>query len=80
MDLWVYSRHHPETAAAQRRFHERWRATIDEVVQYGGETGEFKVRSSSEVALRLSAARRLVNLALAEGAIDNVTVAVVRVA
>jgi len=28
MDLWVYSRRHPETGAAQRHFHERWRETI----------------------------------------------------
>jgi AcrR family transcriptional regulator len=55
MDLWVYSRRHPETAAAQRRFHERWRETIDEIVRYGRTTGEWKVSSSAEVALRLSA-------------------------
>jgi AcrR family transcriptional regulator len=55
MDLWVYSRRHPETAAAQRRFHERWRETIGEIVRYGCTTGEWKVSSSADVALRLSA-------------------------
>jgi AcrR family transcriptional regulator len=55
MDLWVYSRRHPETATAQRRFHERWRATIADVVRYGCETGEWNVADPSEVALRLSA-------------------------
>jgi AcrR family transcriptional regulator len=55
MDLWVYSRRHPETAEAQRRFHERWRATIAEVVRYGCERGEWKVRDPDEVALRMSA-------------------------
>ncbi|MGH2884137.1 MAG: TetR/AcrR family transcriptional regulator [Solirubrobacteraceae bacterium] len=55
MDLWVYSRRHPETAAAQRRFHERWRATIAAVVRHGGHTGEWSVTDPSEVALRLSA-------------------------
>jgi AcrR family transcriptional regulator len=55
MDLWVYSRRHPETAAAQRRFHERWRATIADVVRHGCETGEWSVPDPDEVALRLSA-------------------------
>jgi len=55
MDLWVYSRRHPETAAAQRRFHERWRATIADVVRHGCDTGEWSVADPSEVALRLSA-------------------------
>jgi AcrR family transcriptional regulator len=55
MDLWVYSRRHPETAAAQRRFHERWRATIADVVRYGGGAGEWSVADPGEVALRLSA-------------------------
>jgi AcrR family transcriptional regulator len=55
IDLWVYSRHHPETAAAQRHFHERWRMTIEEVVRYGGQTGEWSVSDPAAVALRLSA-------------------------
>ena len=55
IDLWVYSRHHPETAAAQRHFHERWRMTIEEVVRYGCQTGEWSVSDPAAVALRLSA-------------------------
>ena len=55
IDLWVYSRHHPETAAAQRHFHERWRTTIQEVVRYGGQTGEWSVSDPAAVSLRLSA-------------------------
>src|SRR6201996_3304389 len=55
IDLWVYSRHHPETAAAQRHFHERWRTTIEEIVSYGCETGEWSVSDPAGVALRLSA-------------------------
>jgi AcrR family transcriptional regulator len=55
MDLWVYSRRHPETAAAQRRFHERWRSTIADVVSHGRRTGEWTVADPDEVALRLSA-------------------------
>jgi hypothetical protein len=55
MDLWVYSRRHPETATAQRRFHARWRSTIADVVKHGCRTGEWSVADPSEVALRLSA-------------------------
>jgi AcrR family transcriptional regulator len=55
IDLWVYSRHHPETAAAQRHFHERWRMTIEEIVRHGCETGEWSVSDPAAVALRLSA-------------------------
>jgi AcrR family transcriptional regulator len=55
IDLWVYSRHHPETAAAQRHFHERWRMTIEELVRYGCQTGEWSVSDPAAVALRLSA-------------------------
>ncbi len=55
MDLWVYSRHHPETALSQRRFHERWRRTIADVVRYGCERGEWSVADPDAVALRLSA-------------------------
>ena len=55
IDLWVYSRHHPETAAAQRHFHERWRMTIEEIVRYGCQTGEWSVSDPAGVALRLSA-------------------------
>jgi AcrR family transcriptional regulator len=55
MDLWVYSRRHPETAAAQRRFHERWRTTIADVIRHGVQTGEWTVADPGAVALRLSA-------------------------
>src|ERR1700753_1210000 len=55
MDLWVYSRHHPETALSQRHFHERWRRTIADVIRHGSETGEWTVSEPDAVALRLSA-------------------------
>ena len=55
MDLWVYSRRHPETAAAQRRFHERWRATIAEVIRFGEGRGEWGPVAADEVAFRLAA-------------------------
>jgi AcrR family transcriptional regulator len=55
MDLWVYSRHHPETALSQRHFHERWRQTIADVISYGCQRGEWSVADPDAVALRLSA-------------------------
>ena len=55
MDLWVYARHHPDTAVAQRRFHRRWRQTIEDVVAYGTATGEWSIADPAAVALRLSA-------------------------
>jgi AcrR family transcriptional regulator len=55
MDLWVYSRRHPETAAAQRHFHERWRGLIAATVRAGAEAGAWTVEDPDGVALRLSA-------------------------
>ncbi|MFL5863546.1 MAG: TetR/AcrR family transcriptional regulator [Solirubrobacteraceae bacterium] len=55
MDLWVYARHHPDTAVAQRRFHRRWRQTIEDVVRYGMEMGEWQVADPTAAAQRLSA-------------------------
>src|ERR1700760_115226 len=55
MDLWVYTRHHPDTTLAQRRFQRRWRQTIQDVIEYGNETGEWQVADPSGAAQRLSA-------------------------
>ncbi len=55
MELWVYARHHPDTAAAQRRFQRRWRQTIADVVADGVRTGEWSVSDPAAVAQRLSA-------------------------
>jgi AcrR family transcriptional regulator len=55
IDLWVYARHHPDTAVAQRRFHRRWRQTIEEVVRRGIKAGEWKVEDPPGVAQRLAA-------------------------
>jgi|SRR5579871_2469852 len=55
MDLWTYSRRHPETAPVQRRFHRRWRAALTDVVRRGVENGEWRVADASETALRLCA-------------------------
>ena len=55
IDLWVYARHHPDTAVAQRTFHRRWRGAIEDVVRQGADAGEWEVDDPSGVAQRLSA-------------------------
>jgi AcrR family transcriptional regulator len=55
IDLWVYARHHPETAVAQRRFHRRWRQTFEDVVRRGADAGEWQVQDPPGVAQRLAA-------------------------
>lgn len=55
IDLWVYARHHPDTAVAQRRFHRRWRQAIEDLVRDGMEAGEWTIDDPSGVAQRLSA-------------------------
>ncbi len=55
IDLWVYARHHPDTAVAQRRFHRRWRDAIEDVVRQGIDAGEWEVDDPPGVAQRLSA-------------------------
>ncbi len=55
MDLWVYTRHHPETGVTQRGFHRRWRQAIEDVILYGEKTGEWEVDNAHDVAQRLSA-------------------------
>ncbi len=55
MDLWVYARHHLDTAVAQRGFHRRWRKAIEDVIVYGNETGAWKVGAPPGVAQRISA-------------------------
>jgi AcrR family transcriptional regulator len=55
IDLWVYTRHHPETTVAQRRFQRRWRQTIQDVIEYGCETGAWQVNDPAAAAQRLSA-------------------------
>ena len=55
IDLWVYARHHPDTAVAQRRFHRRWRQAIEDIVLQGIDAGEWTVQDPAGVAQRLSA-------------------------
>lgn len=55
MDLWVYARHHPETAVAQRSFHRRWRQTIEDIVRQGARSGEWTIADPGGVGQRLAA-------------------------
>jgi len=55
MELWGYARHHPDTALAQRRFHSRWRQTLAALIQYGIDTGEWRVADVDGAAQRLAA-------------------------
>jgi AcrR family transcriptional regulator len=55
MDLWVYSRRHPEAAAAQHRFARRWRAAFAEIIGYGEATGEWSGVDADEASQRLAA-------------------------
>jgi AcrR family transcriptional regulator len=55
IDLWVYARHHSDAAVAQRRFHRRWRQTIEDIVREGMEAGEWTVDAPADVSQRLSA-------------------------
>jgi AcrR family transcriptional regulator len=55
IDLWAYSRRHPESVRAQRRFHDRWRERIADVIRLGISRREFRSVDPVEVALRLAA-------------------------
>lgn len=55
VDLWLYARHHPELADAQRRFNRRWRDAIAAVIEYGVGRGAWKVSDVVLTALRLAA-------------------------
>ncbi|HLH66340.1 MAG TPA: TetR family transcriptional regulator C-terminal domain-containing protein [Solirubrobacteraceae bacterium] len=55
IDLWAYSRHHPETVPAQRRFHDRWRAALADAIRHGAAAGEWRVADPDRAALRLAA-------------------------
>lgn len=55
MEMWVYARLHPDTLVAQKRFHHRWRETIEEIIDYGVQMGEWDVPDTRAVGLRLAA-------------------------
>lgn len=55
LDLWVFARHHPETAIAQRVLQRRWRRLMEDVIAFGSRTGEWEVDDAHDAAQRLSA-------------------------
>jgi AcrR family transcriptional regulator len=55
IDLWVYALHHADTTVAQRRFQRRWRETIQDVIEYGNQHGDWQVADPQGAAQRLSA-------------------------
>jgi AcrR family transcriptional regulator len=55
MDLWAYSRRHPELLEAQRAFAERWTGTIADIVRYGQARGEFASGDPDALAVRIAA-------------------------
>src|SRR5579875_527457 len=54
LDMWAYSRRHPEMLSAERGFHDRWCTTIADVVRYGQQRGEFGEADPAGVALRFA--------------------------
>jgi AcrR family transcriptional regulator len=55
MDLWIYARRHPDTAATQRRFHRRWRGAWADIILHGVQNGEWQARDVEGTAMRLAA-------------------------
>jgi AcrR family transcriptional regulator len=55
LDLWALSPRSAGVAAVRRKFDERWRATIEDIVHTGQESGEFAPVDAAEFAVTLSA-------------------------
>ncbi|HLH58447.1 MAG TPA: TetR/AcrR family transcriptional regulator [Streptosporangiaceae bacterium] len=55
LDLWAQSPRNPGVAAVRQKFDERWRETIQALVQAGQDAGEFGPVDSSDFAVMLSA-------------------------
>ncbi|HEY6789187.1 MAG TPA: TetR/AcrR family transcriptional regulator [Trebonia sp.] len=55
LDLWALSPRNTGVAAVRRKFDERWRQTIKEIVLAGQEAGEFTPVDADEFAVTLSA-------------------------
>jgi AcrR family transcriptional regulator len=68
MDLWVYSRRHPELHEAHQRFDRRFRGVIADTIRHGQERGEFADADADEVSVRLGSLMRglAVHVALGE--------------
>jgi AcrR family transcriptional regulator len=68
MDLWVYSRRHPELHEAHRRFDRRFRAMIADVIRHGQSRGEFDRVDPGDAGVRIGSLMRglAVHVALGE--------------
>jgi AcrR family transcriptional regulator len=68
MDLWVYTRRHPELLEAHQRFDRRFREVIAEAIRHGQARGEFEPADAGEVSVRIGSLMRglAVHVALGE--------------
>jgi AcrR family transcriptional regulator len=68
MDLWVYTRRHPELMEAHQRFDRRFREVIADAIRHGQARGEFAPADAGEVSVRLGSLMRglAVHVALGE--------------
>jgi AcrR family transcriptional regulator len=68
MDLWVYTRRHPELMEAHQRFDRRFREVIADAIRHGQARGEFARADAGEVSVRLGSLMRglAVHVALGE--------------
>ena len=68
MDLWVYSRRHPELLEAHKRFDRRHRAVIADAITHGQARGEFRPVDAGDASVRIASLMRglAVHVALGE--------------
>jgi AcrR family transcriptional regulator len=68
MDLWVYTRRHPELMEAHQRFDRRFREVIADAIRHGQARGEFAAADAGDVSVRLGSLMRglAVHVALGE--------------
>jgi hypothetical protein len=68
MDLWVYTRRHPELLEAHQRFDRRFREVIADAIRHGQARGEFEPADAGEVSVRIGSLMRglAVHVALGE--------------
>jgi AcrR family transcriptional regulator len=68
MDLWVYSRRHPELLKAHQRFDRRFRTVIADAIRHGQERGEFDAADAGDASVRIGSLMRglAVHVALGE--------------
>jgi AcrR family transcriptional regulator len=68
MDLWVYTRRHPDLLEAHQRFDRRFREVIADAIRHGQERGEFAPADAGEVSVRIGSLMRglAVHVALGE--------------